>query len=41
MNLFDISILHFVNNFAQRSVCFDSLVMFLNGAGFQKGGVRI
>ena len=39
MNLFDSSILHFVNGFASRSHCLDSFFIFLNYDGFQKGGV--
>jgi PAP2 superfamily protein len=38
-NFFDVGILHLLNGFAQRSVGFDQLVLFLQNDGFQKGGV--
>jgi len=38
-NFFDAGILHLLNGFAQRSECFDKLILFVQGDGFQKGGV--
>jgi undecaprenyl-diphosphatase len=39
MNFFDAGILHLINGFAARCATLDSLVIFLNSDGFQKGGV--
>jgi undecaprenyl-diphosphatase len=39
MNIFDLSILNFLNTFAHRSETFDSLVVFLLWNNFVKGGI--
>ncbi len=39
MNSFDASILHFFNQFSQKSIAFDYLMDFVTGANLLKGGV--
>jgi undecaprenyl-diphosphatase len=41
MNLFDLSILSFLNQFAQRSPRFDECVAFLSDSNLLKGGVIV
>jgi undecaprenyl-diphosphatase len=41
MNLFDISILHYLNQFSQQSKIIDSVIQFLSGDHLLKGGVLI
>jgi undecaprenyl-diphosphatase len=41
MNAFDVSILSFLNQFAQRSPRFDECVAFLSDSNLLKGGVMV
>ncbi len=41
MNLFDVSIISFINGFANRSWTFDSLLVFISQTDLLKGGVVI